>query len=55
MIEIIKDNNFSQLHSIGHAFFTRQGGVSKASYNSLNCNDTCGDMCGKTNVEHWRI
>lgn len=43
MIGIIRDNDFSQLQSIDHAFFTRQGGVSKAPYNSLNCSETCRD------------
>lgn len=32
-------NTLPRVQSIGHAFFTRQGGVSKAPYNSLNCND----------------
>ncbi|CDZ78946.1 Laccase domain protein YfiH [Legionella massiliensis] len=43
MIEIIKDKDFASLKSIGHAFFTRQGGVSKPPYNSLNCNDSGRD------------
>lgn len=34
---MIKDKEFSRLNSVGHAFFTRQGGISKGVYDSLNC------------------
>ena len=43
MLEVIRDTEFGQLTSINHAFFTRNGGVSKGYYNSLNCNDTGAD------------
>lgn len=43
MIEIIQDPNFINLTSVGHAFFTRKGGVSKDYYHSLNCSLECGD------------
>lgn len=29
MIEMIRDSDFDRLQSIGHAFFTRKGGVVK--------------------------
>ena len=37
MIEMIQDHDFGKLSSIGHAFFTRQGGISKGKYHALNC------------------
>lgn len=37
MIEIIEDPEFNKLLSIGHAFFTRKGGVSTGYCASLNC------------------
>lgn len=43
MIEIIQDFDFNQLKSIGHAFFTRKGGVSEGYYHSLNCSQSCAD------------
>ncbi|AHE66870.1 hypothetical protein Loa_01317 [Legionella oakridgensis ATCC 33761 = DSM 21215] len=43
MIDIILDSEFKKLKSIGHAFFTRKGGVSRGYYASLNCNDTSAD------------
>jgi len=37
MVDFIEDTEFKQLASIGHAFFTRKGGVSEGVYQSLNC------------------
>lgn len=37
MIETIEDPEFKKVTSIGHAFFTRKGGVSTGYYASLNC------------------
>ncbi len=36
-IEIIKDSLFEEVHFVKHAFFTRNGGVSKGAFASLNC------------------
>ena len=43
MIEILQDPEFNQFKSIGHAFFTRKGGVSKEHYAALNCSYMCLD------------
>ena len=37
MLEVIEDPNLKVLKTIGHGFFTRQGGVSRGIYSSLNC------------------
>lgn len=36
-IEILKDTLFKDISCIDHGFFTKQGGVSKGAYFSLNC------------------
>ena len=43
MPEIIKAKNLEALRHIRHGFFTRQGGVSKGIYQSLNCGWNSGD------------
>ena len=37
MLKVIRDPSFEKITEIQHAFFTRQGGVSKGVYSSLNC------------------
>jgi len=43
VIQSLQDATFTQLTSIGHAFFTRKGGVSEDYYHSLNCSVVCSD------------
>lgn len=37
MAEYVKSNSLSKVQNIKHGFFTRNGGVSKGIYKSLNC------------------
>lgn len=37
MVNYLQDHTFRMLKSIGHAFFTREGGVSTGRHHSLNC------------------
>jgi len=43
MLQTIKDPHLLQLHGIGHAFFTRQGGISEGIYRGLNCSTQSKD------------
>lgn len=43
MIHILKETMLEKLPSIGHAFFTREGGLSNGRYASLNCSLTNDD------------
>ena len=48
MPKIIKADNLKALRHIRHGFFTRQGGVSKGIYQSLNCGWNSGDDTAMT-------
>ena len=50
----LKDDDFSKEvnQDIVYGFFTRQGGVSKSEYNSLNCSFKNGDI--RKNVKENR-
>ncbi|MCS5709802.1 peptidoglycan editing factor PgeF [Candidatus Berkiella aquae] len=43
MLKTIQNPLLKQFEGIGHAFFTRQGGVSTGIYQGLNCNLASGD------------
>lgn len=46
MLKTIQNPLLKQLEGIGHAFFTRFGGVSQGIYHGLNCNTQSQDIPG---------
>lgn len=54
MLNVHRAPSFNFSH-IGHGFFTREGGISKGLYDSLNCSYSCNDLLSNVEENRRRI